>query len=82
MRQVPMLYWAGLGLVSARVFLAGLNPGTDSRVCVAAGAQANSETISGDARERWRGREFIDSTDHGRQLQSACRFDLGRSGEF
>ncbi len=25
----------------------------------------------------WRGREFIDSTDHGRQLQSASNFDAG-----
>jgi len=30
----------------------------------------------------WQGREFIDSTDHGRQLQSACSFDLARPGEF
>ncbi len=30
----------------------------------------------------WQGREFIDSTDHGRQLQSAASFDGGRSGEF
>ena len=27
----------------------------------------------------WHGREFIDSTDHGRQLQSACAFDCGKS---
>ncbi|QEL16998.1 hypothetical protein [Limnoglobus roseus] len=26
----------------------------------------------------WNGKEFIDSTDHGRQLQSACAFDCGR----
>ncbi|MFO0927167.1 MAG: hypothetical protein U0736_09020 [Gemmataceae bacterium] len=26
----------------------------------------------------WRGREFIDSTDHGRQLQSASNFDCGK----
>lgn len=26
----------------------------------------------------WNGREFIDSTDHGRQLQSAANFDCGR----
>lgn len=26
----------------------------------------------------WNGREFIDSVDHGRQLQSACAFDCGR----
>lgn len=26
----------------------------------------------------WNGREFIDSTDHGRQLQSASNFDAGR----
>ncbi len=26
----------------------------------------------------WNGREFIDSTDHGRQLQSAANFDAGR----
>lgn len=25
----------------------------------------------------WNGKEFIDSTDHGRQLQSACSFDAG-----
>ncbi|MFM9061891.1 MAG: hypothetical protein ACKOOI_02475, partial [Pirellula sp.] len=24
---------------------------------------------------RWKGKEFIDSADHGRQLQSACSFD-------
>ena len=30
----------------------------------------------------WGGREFIDSVDHGRQLQSACSFDCGKSGEF
>jgi hypothetical protein len=28
---------------------------------------------------RWQGREFIDSTDHGRQLQSASNFDAGRN---
>lgn len=31
---------------------------------------------------QWQGHEFIDSTDHGRQLQSACSFDLARPGEF
>ena len=30
----------------------------------------------------WNGKEFIDSTDHGRQLQSAASFDCARSGEF
>ena len=30
----------------------------------------------------WNGREFIDSLDHGRQLQSACSFDNGAAGEF
>ncbi len=28
----------------------------------------------------WNGQEFIDSFDHGRQLQSACSFDLGQPG--
>jgi hypothetical protein len=28
---------------------------------------------------QWRGREFIDSTDHGRQLQSASNFDAGQN---
>ena len=27
---------------------------------------------------KWNGKEFIDSTDHGRQLQSACSFDCGQ----
>ena len=31
---------------------------------------------------QWRGREFIDSTDHGRQLQSACSFDAMSDDEF
>jgi hypothetical protein len=31
---------------------------------------------------RWNGKEFIDSTDHGRQLQSACSFDCGKPGPF
>lgn len=30
----------------------------------------------------WNGKEFIDSHDHGRQLQSACSFDCGRDGPF
>jgi hypothetical protein len=30
----------------------------------------------------WNGREFIDSHDHGRQLQSACSFDCSKPGEF
>ncbi|QDV17068.1 hypothetical protein Pan153_17020 [Gimesia panareensis] len=30
----------------------------------------------------WNGKEFIDSFDHGRQLQSAASFDCGRTGEF
>ena len=30
----------------------------------------------------WGGKEFINSTDHGRQLQSACSFDCGRPGPF
>jgi hypothetical protein len=30
----------------------------------------------------WNGREFIDSFDHGRQLQSAASFDGGQAGEF
>lgn len=29
---------------------------------------------------RWNGKEFIDSFDHGRQLQSACSFNLSRPG--
>lgn len=31
---------------------------------------------------QWNGKEFIDSFDHGRQLQSAASFDLARPGEF
>jgi hypothetical protein len=31
---------------------------------------------------RWKGKEFIDSSDHGRQLQSAASFDCAREGEF
>jgi hypothetical protein len=31
---------------------------------------------------RWNGKEFIDSADHGRQLQSACSFDGGAPGPF
>jgi hypothetical protein len=30
----------------------------------------------------WGGKEFIDSHDHGRQLQSAASFDCGLAGEF
>jgi len=30
----------------------------------------------------WGGKEFIDSQDHGRQLQSACSFDAGKPGPF
>lgn len=30
----------------------------------------------------WNGREFIDSVDHGRQLQSACSFDCAKPGPF
>lgn len=30
----------------------------------------------------WNGMEFIDSADHGRQLQSASSFDAGAGGEF
>ncbi|HCO23515.1 MAG: hypothetical protein CME31_09860 [Gimesia sp.] len=30
----------------------------------------------------WNGKEFIDSFDHGRQLQSAASFDCGQPGEF
>jgi hypothetical protein len=30
----------------------------------------------------WNGREFIDSVDHGRQLQSAESFDCAHEGEF
>jgi hypothetical protein len=30
----------------------------------------------------WNGKEFIDSTDHGRQLQSACAFDCGDPKHF
>ena len=31
---------------------------------------------------QWGGREFIDSHDHGRQLQSACSFDCGSFKDF
>jgi hypothetical protein len=31
---------------------------------------------------KWNGKEFLDSHDHGRQLQSAASFDCGSSGEF
>lgn len=30
----------------------------------------------------WNGKEFIDSFDHGRQLQSACSFNCAKPGEF
>ncbi len=30
----------------------------------------------------WNGQEYIDSADHGRQLQSACSFDCGKPGPF
>lgn len=31
---------------------------------------------------KWNNKEFIDSLDHGRQLQSACSFDVNEKGEF
>ena len=31
---------------------------------------------------RWNGKEFIDSADHGRQLQSASSFDMAKPGPF
>jgi len=31
---------------------------------------------------KWNDMEFIDSLDHGRQLQSACSFDMARPGPF
>jgi hypothetical protein len=31
---------------------------------------------------KWNDKEFIDSFDHGRQLQSACSFDCGQPGPF
>lgn len=31
---------------------------------------------------KWNGKEFIDSHDHGRQLQSAASFDMAKGGEF
>lgn len=30
----------------------------------------------------WNGKEFIDSTDHGRQLQSAASFNCAKAGDF
>ena len=31
---------------------------------------------------KWNGQEFINSTDHGRQLQSACSFDCAKTQPF
>lgn len=44
---------------------------------------STSQRLSGGVDSiRWNGVEFIDSYDHGRQLQTAVSFDAGSNGEF
>ena len=71
-------FWSlGLGIWSLHAFAA---PDGNSAIRAPAG---NSEIVITTTRRlagaihslRWNGKEFINSTDHGRQLQSACSFD-------
>jgi hypothetical protein len=62
-------------------------PSGDSVIRAEAGSSeiviATTDRLAGAIHSlRWNGREFIDSFDHGRQLQSAGGFDCARPGEF
>lgn len=64
-------------------------PFVDGRLSIRGGSEASpivitvTERLAGAIDSlRWNGKEFIDSFDHGRQLQSAASFDAGAPGPF
>lgn len=70
-----------IALVSALLLAAEPNP--DSTIRGKAGPSdiviTTTKRLAGAIHSvTWNGKEFIDSTDHGRQLQSASNFDLGK----
>jgi len=69
----------GLWLLAAVPVIAG-QPSGDAQIRGTAGASdiviTTTSRLAGAIDSlRWNGKEFINSTDHGRQLQSACSFD-------
>ncbi len=73
------------------LFACGSAPADEVRAQTTIRAKAGSSEIVITTTDRlaganhsltWNGKEFIDSADHGRQLQSACSFDAKAKGEF
>lgn len=78
-----------LGLAGLSVFASELRSIPNGNACVRGTAGSSeivirtTDRLSGAIHSlKWGGMEFIDSHDHGRQLQSAASFDGGSSKEF
>lgn len=74
---VKFLWGLGLGIWS---FSAAAQPSGDAVIRAPGGKSeiviTTTKRLAGAIHSlKWNGREFINSTDHGRQLQSACSFD-------
>lgn len=71
-------------LISDSVYSQALGDSVIRRACeVSAIEITTTSRLAGAVHSlRWNGKEFIDSHDHGRQIQSASSFDLGMDGEF
>lgn len=92
----PVSFGVCCGLLNRRVFLAmpalsplAMAPPASGESSIRAKAGSSEIVITTTTRLagaihslRWNDMEFIDSADHGRQLQSASSFDLAKSGPF
>jgi hypothetical protein len=74
-------------LLSALLLVAGQEAPVDGNAVIRGKVGTSEIVITTTARLagaihslRWNGIEFIDSFDHGRQLQAACSFDCGKPG--
>lgn len=81
------LYVAALALFSSQFSVADEPPDGNAVIRAKAGSSeiviTTTNRLAGAIHSlTWGGKEFIDSHDHGRQLQSACSFDCARKGEF
>ena len=84
-----MRYFTTLGLVVVSSTAMAADPAVSGDAVIRGRAGASEIVLTTTSRLAgavhsltWGGKEFIDSTDHGRQLQSACSFDRGKPGEF
>lgn len=84
-----LLIISAIGLMGCGVLAGESNEPSSGDACIRRQALGSEIVITTTSRLAgaidsltWNGKEFINSFDHGRQLQSACSFDCAKGGKF